>query len=71
MCEICLHTPCLSQCPNYISEKSEYVCDICKKSIFSGEWCICNDNSYAHEECFTNNKEIIEWLGAELKLIDY
>lgn len=44
MCEICIHTPCLVSCPNYIPPKASHYCSSCKEGIYDGEEYIENQN---------------------------
>lgn len=61
MCEICLNSPCLSQCPNAPEPKAVFICSGCGQRIFDGDdywelmgeqWC---------EECIDNAKATAEY----------
>mgnify|MGYP002424049693 FL=1 len=76
MCEICGrmidHDP---RCPNYIPRKASHYCSSCGNGIYDGEEYIENlDGEYRHYECFHGMRDLLEWLGFEIKmmeLIDY
>lgn len=68
MCDICLHTPCLSGCPNYEVLKHRPVCEICGCEIKNGENYIKNiDHEYIHFECILGIRQLLGWLGYEIK----
>ncbi len=68
MCEICIHTPCLVSCPNYIPPKASHYCSSCKEGIYDGEEYIENQNGeYRHYECFHGMKDLLEWLGYRIR----
>lgn len=61
MCEICLHSPCLSRCPNAPEPLAVYICSGCGKSITDGEdyvdlmgeqWCL---------NCIHDNTKVAEY----------
>ena len=71
MCSLCLHTPCLTNCPNYTPPKTNCICDICDQGIYSGEEYLENqDGEYAHLDCFRGQIHMIEWLGFKLKTME-
>lgn len=68
MCSICHQTPCDSRCPNYMPPKAAYYCSICGEGIYEGEEYIeNNDGDYRHYDCFYGMRDLLEWLGYEIK----
>ena len=68
MCDICGHIPCVSRCPNYIAPKATHYCSICHEGIYDGEEYIENDDGeYAHWECVDYTRDLIKFLGYEIK----
>lgn len=68
MCDICWQTPCAARCPNYIPKKAKHYCSICNQGILNGEEYIENDcGEYAHYDCFSGMKDLLEWLGYSVK----
>lgn len=60
-----------SRCPNYESPKSSHYCSICKDGICNGEEYIENDNGeLCHYECIDGIKELLKWLGYEIKIME-
>lgn len=58
-------------CPNYISSNSHYNCSICNEGIQNGEEYIVNDdNDYAHWECVDYAKDLVKFLGYDVKEMD-
>ena len=56
------------RCPLYMPPKSTYYCSICKDPIENGEEYIENDiGKYAHYECFRGTKDLLSWLGYDVK----
>lgn len=71
MCRICFHDKCPSGCPNYIPPKSIYYCSVCGEGICEGEEYIVNDDGeYRHYDCFQGMKDLLEWLGYEVKTME-
>lgn len=71
MCRVCLQNPCHQQCPNYIPPKCKYRCSICSDGILEGEEYIRNnDFEYAHLECFLRMKDLAEWLGYDVRVME-
>lgn len=71
MCSICHQTPCNSRCPNYISSKATHYCSICGEGIYEGEEYIeNNDGDYRHYDCFYGMRDLLEWLGYEIKTME-
>ena len=71
-CEYCLrdygHDP---RCPNYKEQKASYYCSICGDGILEGEEYIENENGeYRHWECFDGMRDLLEWLGYEIKTME-
>lgn len=68
MCQICSQNPCCSRCPNYSQPKARLSCDICDEGICDGEEYIENqDGETRHYDCFRGMRDLLEWLGYEIK----
>jgi hypothetical protein len=60
--------PCNIKCPNYQPPKAKHYCSFCEDGIYDGEeYIVNNDNEYRHYECFYNTKDMLKWLGHEVK----
>lgn len=71
MCTICLRDKCPSGCPNYTPPKTIYCCSVCGEGIYEGEEYIVNDDGeYRHYDCFQGMRDLLEWLGYEVKTMD-
>ena len=71
MCDTCLKNPCHPACPNYSPLKSRLYCDNCGEGIYNGEKYIENiDGETRHYECFRDMRELLEWLGYEIKTME-
>ena len=71
-CEYCMrtsdHHP---SCPNYKSPKASHYCDICGEGVYRGEEYIVNDDGeYRHYDCFQGMRDLLEWLGYEIKTME-
>ena len=71
-CNYCLrdygHNP---RCPLYKDKKSYHYCSICGDGILEGEEYIENENGeYRHWECFDGMRDLLEWLGYEIKTME-
>lgn len=71
-CEYCHrltgHHP---QCPSYVLAKTTYYCSICSEGIYDGEDYIeNNDGEFAHWDCFSGTRDLVEWLGFEVKTME-
>ena len=71
-CEYCgqyiTHHP---RCPLYIPSKATHHCSACGERIYDGEEYIENDKGeFRHYECFYGMKELLEWLGYDIKTMD-
>ena len=61
----------LTQCPNFVSPKSSHYCSICNEGIYDGEEYIENDvGEYAHWECVDYGRDLVKFLGYEIKEMD-
>lgn len=66
-----MRTICPTSCPNYIPQKSAYYCSTCGESILTGEEYIKNeDGEYRHIDCFCGMRDLLEWLGYEVKTME-
>lgn len=71
MCEICRFEKCPSSCPNYISQKTTHYCSICGDGIYEGEEYLVNNNGeYRHYDCFYGIRELLTWLGYDVKVME-
>ncbi len=71
MCDICKQHQCNVHCPNYVPPRAKYYCSICGEGIYDGEEYIRNDNGeYRHYECFYGVRELLEWLGYDVKVME-
>ena len=71
MCSICRFTKCPSSCPNYVAPKSYHYCSVCGEGIIDGEEYIMNeDGEYRHWDCFSGMRDLLEWLGYEIKTME-
>ena len=71
MCSICGFSKCPSSCPNYVAPKSYYYCSVCGEDITDGEEYIMNeDGEYRHWDCFSGMRDLLEWLGYEIKTME-
>lgn len=60
-----------SRCPNYIHPKTIRYCSSCGEGIYDGEEYIENqDGKFRHFECFFGMRDLLEWLGYEIKTMD-
>ena len=71
-CEYCgqyiTHHP---RCPLYEPPKASHYCSICDEGIYDGEEYIENDcGEYAHWECFSSMKELLEFLGYRIRIME-
>lgn len=70
MCNICLQSPCLSQCPN--APEPEYVkCTECRTKIYSGEDCMRDYEGriFCDRSCYTDyliENNIVKYISLEL-----
>lgn len=68
ICSICGQTPCNSRCPNYKPPKTDHYCSACGEGIYDGEEYIENENGeYQHYDCLCGMRDLLEWLGYEIK----
>ena len=59
------------RCPNYSPQKKLYYCSSCGEAIFNGEEYIENLNGeYRHSDCFHGIKDLLKWLGYEIKIME-
>ena len=56
------------RCPFYTPPKAFHYCSICNEGILNGEEYIVNDdNEYAHWECVDYGRDLVKWLGYEIR----
>ena len=71
MCSVCRQYPCHPRCPNYIPPKASHYCNICQEGILNGEEYIENDcGEYAHWECIDYGRDLVRFLGYEIKTME-
>ena len=71
-CNYCLrdygHNP---RCPLYKENKLSHYCSVCGDGILEGEEYIVNeDGEYRHWDCFCGMRDLLEWLGYEIKTME-
>lgn len=71
-CEYCLrnigHD---SRCPNYSHPKPSHYCSVCGEGIYEGQEYIENDDGeYRHFDCFYGLRELLEWIGYDIKIME-
>lgn len=69
MCEICgrIHGHAF-RCPNYIPTEAKYYCSTCGQGILNNdEYIQNNDGDYRHYDCISGLKDLLQWLGYEVK----
>lgn len=58
-------------CQNYIPRKALCYCSSCGDGIYDGEEYIENlDGEYRHYECFHGMRNLLEWLGFDIKIME-
>ena len=71
MCSICRQSPCHPRCPNYTPPIAGHYCSFCSEGIYEGDEYIENDiGEYRHYDCFYNTRDMLEWLGYEVKTME-
>lgn len=71
MCKYCLQNPCVPGCPNYTPNSYDYYCSICGNGIQNGEDYVVNeDKEFAHWECVSYGRDLANWLGLEIKVMN-
>lgn len=59
------------QCPDYVPEKIVHYCSSCENGIQDSEEYIENpDGEYRHCKCFHDMRDLLEWLGSEIKSME-
>ena len=72
MCEICGRSVGHDfRCPNYTPQKVTHYCSSCGDGIFNGEEYVKNLYSeHSHYECFHEMRDLLEWLGFDIKTME-
>lgn len=71
LCDLCRKDPCRLRCPNYHPPKTTFYCSSCGDGIYDGEEYIENqDGEYRHYECFHGMRDLLEWLGFDIKTME-
>lgn len=67
-----MKNPCTDpRCPNYIPKESNIYCSYCGEGIVDGEEYIENlGGEYRHYECFYGMKDLLGWLGIDIKSME-
>lgn len=62
----------LKVCPeSALEQKASHYCSICEEGIYDGEDYIENDSGeYAHWDCFCGTRDLLEWLGYEIRTME-
>lgn len=56
------------RCPNYTYPATSHHCKICDEGIYDNEEYLVNqDGEYIHYDCIQGFRELIDWLGYEVK----
>lgn len=59
------------RCPLYEEPKPAHYCSICNEGIYGGEEYIVNDDGeYAHWECVDYGRDLVRFLGYEIKTME-
>lgn len=67
----CLEKPCDPKCPYFRQKKYNHICSFCGDYICDGEEYLVNDaGDFRHYDCFCSPKELLEWLGYEIKIME-
>lgn len=71
-CEICgQYGGHLKLCPYYVPPKALKHCVICEDGIYDGEEYIENaDGEYMHLECVQGIRQLLGWLGEDIKMME-
>ena len=60
-----------TRCPKYVLPKPQLYCSACGEGIYSGEEYIDNCNGeYKHFDCIYRIRDLVEWLGYEVKVME-
>lgn len=71
MCSLCMQNDCNCHCPNYLPPKAIHYCSACGEGIYEGEEYIENqDSEYRHYDCFYGVRDLLKWLGCEVKTME-
>lgn len=63
--------PCHKKCPNYQPPKAKHCCSLCGEGIYGDEEYLVNqDGEYCHYECFHGMRDLLEWLGFDIKTME-
>lgn len=71
VCQYCLQATCPAGCPNYIPPKASHLCSVCGDGIYDGdEYIVNSDGDYAHWDCVDYGRNLVEWLGYEIRTME-
>lgn len=71
MCDLCRQDPCNPRCSNYTPPKTTHYCSSCGEGMYDGEEYIESlDGEYRHYDCFHGLRDLVEWLGGEVKTME-
>lgn len=71
MCILCGFERCPSSCPNYSPKNAKHYCTICGDGVYEGEEYLVNNNGeYRHYDCFYGTRELLTWLGYDVKVME-
>ena len=58
-------------CPNHEPPRARHICSACGMGIYGGdEYLINEDGDYRHYDCFNGAKDLLEWLGYKIKIME-
>lgn len=70
MCRYCKQLICPLGCPNHEPPKPKHHCRICGNGIYCGDEYIENeDGEFIHYECIDGVRDLVKWLGGEIKIM--
>lgn len=71
VCDICGKTDHDFRCPQWSTPKAVHYCSSCGEGVYIGEEYIENENGeYKHLDCIYGIRDLLEWLGYEIKTME-